>query len=219
MWRLFYFDDVSFRIISSSVAATFTVSLAALLIGCGKSPPPSQQTLSSPAPSMSSAEASNSQQTQPESTGTASPLSQTPVSPDNNRAEDRLVNTLTQYSAADEETRHNLVEQLPDFVDEGLSKDRVAKALSSLFATEQSSDIKVLILDELEALDTPSLMSQVTPALSADQPSDVRDEAITILNDLGDKSAIAILQPLLSDADEDIREEAQDAINHLNSLP
>ena len=204
---------------ASIAAASATLTAVALLIGCGKPAPPSPQTLSTPAPSISSTEVGNPETTQPEPSATASPLSQRPTSPDNRAAEDRLVNTLAQYSSADEEARHNIVEHLADFVDEGLDKDHVAKALSSLFATEKSSDIKVLILDELEALDTSSLIGQVTPALSSDQPVDVRDEAIAILKDLGDKSAIAVLQPLLGDSDDDIREEAQDAINHLNGAP
>ena len=88
-----------------------------------------------------------------------------------------------------------------------------------MFAIEQAAVIKTSILDELEALGTPSLFEQVTPALLPNEPLEVRDEAIAILKDLGDKRAISSLQALLADPDDDIREEAEDAIAHLNSLP
>jgi HEAT repeat protein len=150
---------------------------------------------------------------------TPSVLSEAVISPEKKEAENQLTNVLAQYPSADETTRMNTVENLADLIDKGFDRNDIAKALVSMFAMEQSAAIKSSILDELEALDPPTLFERVTPALLPNQPLEVRDEAIAILKDLGDKRAISALQPFLADPDDDIREEAEDAITHLNSLP
>ena len=109
---------------------------------------------------------------------------------DKTQAENQLSVALGQYPVADEETRTNIVEHLAELVDKGADKADVAKALGSMFAMEKSAGVKVSILDELDGLAPPSLLEQVMPALLADQPLEVRDEAVAILKDLGDKRAI-----------------------------
>jgi HEAT repeat protein len=52
------------------------------------------------------------------------------------------------------------------------------------------------------------VLEQVSVGFLPDQPLEVRDEAISILHDLGDKRAIPNLQPLLTNPDENIRDAA-----------
>ena len=225
MWRVFYLDDMTFRIISSRVAAaTITVSLAALLIGCGKSNVSSQvNQAESTSPSPTNTQVRSEMTTpfaSPAQPGeTAGVPARVASSADKAQAETQLSTALAQYPEADEETRTNIVANLAELVDKGADKGDVAKALTSMFGMEKSTNIKVAILDELAALDPPSLLEQVMSALLPDQPPEVRDEAVSILQDLGDKRAIPALQTLLNDPDEDLREEAQEAIKSLNSPP
>ena len=211
------------RIVSSIVVTGAMVATTALLIGCGKSTSSSEQPQMEEAPpsrpSFTPAEMAKPQLPQPGSGATASPAAGTSVSAEKQETDNQLVNLLAQYPSADEDTRNAIIEQLGDLADNGGDKEKIAKALGSLFAIEQSAGTKTSILDELEALGTPSLFEQITPALLPNQPVEVRDEAIAILKDLGDKRAISSLQALLADPDDDIREEAEDAIAHLNGLP
>jgi len=124
---------------------------------------------------------------------------------------------LAQYPTADEHTRNDIAEHLAGLADKGIAKADIARALGSMFAIEQSVIIKNSILDELSALGDSSVLEQVTVGLSPSQPLEVRDEAISILQELGDKRAIPTLQPLLADPDENIRDAARDAINSLNN--
>ncbi len=69
--------------------------------------------------------------------------------------------------------------------------------------------------NELYQLQDPSVLEQVTVGLLPNQPLEVRDEAISVLQDIGDKRAIPYLWQFVADPDENIREEAQDAIDSL----
>jgi len=214
---------ITLRILGSAVAGGIMIAATSVLTGCGKSTSSSQQesmeTVPPLTPSFGPAEVAKSQPAEAKLSATASPMVEQPNSLEKKEAENQLLNVLAQYPSADEETRNDIVEHLADLVDKGLDKETIAKALGSMFAMEQAAVIKTSILDELEALGTPSLFEQVTPALLPNEPLEVRDEAIAILKDLGDKRAISSLQALLADPDDDIREEAEDAIAHLNSLP
>ena len=134
-------------------------------------------------------------------------------------AENQLVVALEQYAVADENARTDIEEHLGDLAEQGVDKKDIARALVSMFAIEKSPPIKMSILDELEALGAQYVFDQALAATASNETLEVRDEAISILQDLGDKRAISTLQPLLMDPDEVIREEAQDAINTLNSRP
>jgi hypothetical protein len=198
---------------------------AALSISCGKATISSEQNhaeLTSPTPTNS--DVRYDEVTKP-SVSPIQPNETVGVPPqvgsfgDKTQAENQLSVALAQYPVADEETRTNIVEHLAELVDKGADTADVAKALGSMFTMEKSAAVKVSILDELDGLAPPSLREQVMPALLPDQPPEVRDEAVAILKDLGDKRAIPALQTLLADHDDDLREEAQDAINALNSQP
>jgi HEAT repeat protein len=85
-----------------------------------------------------------------------------------------------------------------------------------MFRDENRVEVKTDILDELGDLDDPSALDQIVAALDSKQPDEVRTAAIEALDSLGDKRAIAMLQPLLTDRDGDIRDAAQTAIDSLN---
>jgi HEAT repeat protein len=55
----------------------------------------------------------------------------------------------------------------------------------------------------------------LTAAIRGDQPKDVRLEAIDALVDTEDKRGLQVLQPLLKDSDEEIRDAAQDGVEQL----
>jgi hypothetical protein len=138
------------------------------------------------------------------------------VSSPASQGENQLHSALTQYTqyrAADEETRTNIEEHISELADAGVAKRDIATTLGTMFAMEDSIDIKCSILNELYQLQDPSVLEQVTVGLSPNQPLEVRDEAISVLQDIGDKRAIPSLWPLLADPDENIREEARDAID------
>jgi hypothetical protein len=120
-----------------------------------------------------------------------------------------------QYRVADEQTRVHIEEQLSELAEAGVANDEIAATLGAMFAMENSIAIKCSILNELYQLEDPSVLEYVIVALLPTQPLEVRDEAISILQDIGDKRAIPSLWPLLADPDENIREEAQDALRSL----
>ena len=53
--------------------------------------------------------------------------------------------------------------------------------------------------------------------VATNQPKDVRDAAIDALGDIEAKRAVPILQSILSDPDEDIREHAKDVIEQVQT--
>jgi HEAT repeat protein len=132
-------------------------------------------------------------------------------------AENQLRSAVAHYRAADEETRTDIEEHLSELADSGVSKRDIARTLGAMFTMENSVVIKCSILDELYTLGDPAVLEQVTVGLLPNQPLEVRDEAISILQDIGDKRAIPSLQPLLADPDENIRDAARDAIDSLTS--
>jgi HEAT repeat protein len=86
-----------------------------------------------------------------------------------------------------------------------------------MFTMEESIPVKLSILNELYYIRDPSVLAHVVAALSSNQPLDVRDEAISVLEDMGDQRAIASLWSLLTDPDDNIRENAQKAIDAITA--
>jgi len=92
-------------------------------------------------------------------------------------------------------------------------------AMSRLFMNEHDTELKVELVNSLSDIDgeNDKKLTILTGAIRPDQPKDVRLEAIDALADTEDKRAIQVLQGLLSDPDQEIREAAQDAIDQLQS--
>ena len=131
------------------------------------------------------------------------------------QAENQLRGALAHYGAANEETRTDIEEHISQLADAGVTKRDLVTTLGVMFGMENSISVKCSILNELYYLQDPSVVEQVTVGLWSNQPLEVRDEAISVLQDIGDKRAIPYLLQLVADPDENIRENAQDAIDWL----
>jgi hypothetical protein len=194
-------------------------SLAAAAIvfaGCGRSAPvPAGQTVDRalpPRPNPSALHENLDGSDAPMQTPQSRPEA---IPPEQGQAQNQVRVVLTQYREADPETRTNIEENISELTDAGISNPQIATTLGTMFAMEDSADIKCSILNELYELNDPSALEYVLGGLSPNQPLEVRDEAISILKDINDKRAISSLWPLLADPDEVIREEAQEAIDQL----
>jgi hypothetical protein len=90
-------------------------------------------------------------------------------------------------------------------------------ALGRLFQAEKEVDLKTEILDSLFDIDglDDKKAALLAAGAGADQPKDVRESAIDGLTDLAPKYALPILQALVSDQDQEIRDLAKDAIEQL----
>ena len=89
--------------------------------------------------------------------------------------------------------------------DAGASKPQIASALGELFRDENSAEVKTDILNELGNLEDPSTYDQIVAGLGQHQPDEVHTAAIEELDSLGDERAIPLIQPFLTDRDEDVR--------------
>lgn len=130
----------------------------------------------------------------------------------------RLQTALRTFqTTSDKIDRSVLVGEVVKLADVAVPKPQVAVALGTMLQQENSVDVKTDILDELGNLDDPAAFDQIIQGLGANQPQEVRIEAIDALDMLGDKRALPLLHQLLSDHDADIREAAQNAIESLNN--
>lgn len=87
-------------------------------------------------------------------------------------------------------------------------------ALGRLFHAEKDPDLKVEIMDSLFDIDgqDDKKVALLAAGAGPDQPKDVRESAIDGLGDVDAQYALPILKPLANDPDEEIREQAKDAI-------
>ena len=90
-------------------------------------------------------------------------------------------------------------------------------AVGRLFLNEQDKELKIELLNSLTDIEgeNDKKLTILSAAIRADQPKDVRSEAIDGMTNMEDKRAIQVLQGLLNDPDQEIREAAQDAIEQL----
>ena len=109
-----------------------------------------------------------------------------------------------------------MVTEMAKLAEAGVPKPQIANALGSLFRDENSVEVKTDILNELGNLEDPSTYDQIIAGLDQRQPDEVHTAAIEELDSLGDKRAIPLIQPFLTDRDEDVRNAAQSAIDSLN---
>jgi HEAT repeat protein len=188
-------------------------ALAMLLTACGRSTPlrPSADEPASTPPAIAATTTENDAST---------PVAESSVvaaEPASTGAKDQLEGILAHYGVADEQTRMEIEEHILQLENAGIPKTDLAKTLGAMFAMETSIPVKWSILNELYTLGDPSALEYVTVALSADQPLEVRKEAIGVLQEIGDKRALPYLSSLLADPNRNIREQAQDAIDWLQA--
>jgi HEAT repeats len=145
---------------------------------------------------------------------TAAPLaSDIPVQNLDSRLQDMLRNFRT---TGDRDQRSAMAGEMAKLADVGVPKPQIASALGYLFRGENSVEVKTDILNELGNLEDPSAYNQIVAGLDQRQPDEVHTAAIEELDSLGDKRAIPLIQPFLTDRDEDVRDAAQSAIDSLN---
>jgi hypothetical protein len=92
-------------------------------------------------------------------------------------------------------------------------------AIGRLFLGEKDKELKIELVNSLLDIDgqNDKKLAILSTAIHGDQPKDVRLEGIDGMGDTEDKRAIQMLQSLLTDPDEDIREGAQDTIDQLQT--
>ena len=91
--------------------------------------------------------------------------------------------------------------------------------LGRIFHKEQDPDLRIQILNSLFDIEGQDDKKAVLLAAGAatNQPKEVREAAIDALGDIEAKRALPILQAMLDDADEDIREHAKDTIEQIQT--
>jgi hypothetical protein len=146
----------------------------------------------------------------------------------------------TNQAGADDQTQAELAAQVkqletdyqntPDFqkrvtiIYELSSNDDAADvvdALAHLFLNEKDQELKIELVSSLTDVDNQNdkKLAILSTALRADEPKEVRLEAIDGMGDAQDKRGIQILQGFLNDPDEDVKEAAQDTIEQLQNMP
>ena len=91
--------------------------------------------------------------------------------------------------------------------------------LGRLFQKEQDPDLRIQVLNSLFDIEgqDDKKAALLAAGVATNQPKDVRDAAIDALGDIEAKRAVPILQSILSDTDEDIREHAKDVIEQVQA--
>ena len=112
--------------------------------------------------------------------------------------------------------REMMASDLIKLADAGVPRPQIASALGYLFRNENSVDVKTDILGTLGDMDDPSAFDQIVPGLDQHQSDEVHAAAIEALDSLGDKRAIPLIQPFLTDRDGDVRDAAKSAIDSLS---
>ena len=205
------------------VVATAVAVILLAMAGCSKNesqeapvPPPSVTTLpaTQPLPALP-----------PPSTNNVAPVAS---AADTNQvsAEDQAQAEL----AAQVKQLENDYQNTPDFqkrvtiIYELSSNDDAAdvvNALAHLFLSEKDQELKIDMVHSLNDLDgqNDKKLAILSTALRADQPKEVRLEAIDGMGDAQDKRGIQVLQGFLNDPDEDVKQSAQDTIEQLQNMP
>jgi hypothetical protein len=93
------------------------------------------------------------------------------------------------------------------------------QALGRLFQKETDPDLKDDLLSALWVIDGSDKEKVAVYALAvrSNQPDEVRKEAIDGLSDIEDAAALPVLQALLTDPSQEIRDAAQEAIDSVNN--
>jgi hypothetical protein len=91
--------------------------------------------------------------------------------------------------------------------------------IGRLFLNEKDKELKIELVNSLLDIEgeNDKKLAILGTAIRADQPKDVRLEGIDGMGDTEDKRAIQVLQTLLTDPDEDVRQNAQDTIDQLQT--
>jgi hypothetical protein len=93
-------------------------------------------------------------------------------------------------------------------------------AIGRLFLGETDQELKIELVNSLTDIDgqNDKKLAILSSAMRADQPKEVRLEAIDGMGDVEDKRGIQILQGFLNDSDEEVRDAVKDAIEQLQNV-
>jgi type IV secretory pathway VirB10-like protein len=113
----------------------------------------------------------------------------------------KRVMTIYEISAVD----------LPDAID----------TIARLFLKEKDKELKTEMINSMTDIDgqNDKKLAIFSSAIGADQPKDVRLEAIDGMGNLDDKRGIQVLQGFANDSDEEIRDSIHDTIEQLQASP
>ncbi len=133
--------------------------------------------------------------------------------------------TPADQRAAELERRYN---QTPDFGQKieivyKLASQETAEAvkvMSKLFTAEKDEELKIHLVDSLVDIEGHEdvKLEMLRAAILPDQPQDVRESAIDAIVDLESPKGIPILEALVNDSNEEVREWAKDSLDVLKEL-
>ena len=193
----------------------FVPALAAALMfsACSKEAPQPERSPAAPRPEVSkSVEAPQAAETPSTNVTIAGPSVPPPLAPAEPSAETALeVAELEKAYVSNTAftARVQLIYKLTD-----VDTAEAVGALGRCFQLEKDPNLRIEVLDSLSDIDglDDQKVAILAAGASADQPQEVRESAIDGLTDIDPKKALPILQALLSDPDEDIRDATKDAI-------
>jgi type IV secretory pathway VirB10-like protein len=210
---------------------TALAALGLIAAGCSKkepetTPPPSTSANVEKTEPLSPTHPAPTPSSEPETTTPSSPTpTPAPVLPPSTppAAQEETPAQLAAQVQQLESTYHNT----PDFQKRvaliydlsSVESPATIDALGHLLVNEPDQELKVELINSLSDIDgeNDKKLAILTGALRPDQPKDVRLEAIDAIVETEDKRGIQVLQGLLHDPDEDIRDSVQDGIEQLQA--
>lgn len=111
-----------------------------------------------------------------------------------------------------------VVSQLTALADDEENTTGIATALATLFAQEQTPELKVSILNAITEVGDAASLPLISGGLAPNQPLEVRTATMEAIGAMGDPKAIPLLQGALADPDPDVKEAAADAIQELKDV-
>jgi HEAT repeat protein len=92
-------------------------------------------------------------------------------------------------------------------------------AVGRMFLNEKDQELKIELINSLMDIDgqNDKKLAILSSAIRADQPKEVRLEAIDGMGDVEDKRGIQVLQTFANDPDEDVRDAVKDTIDQLET--
>jgi HEAT repeat protein len=120
-------------------------------------------------------------------------------------------------STAEAREREQMTNDFTELAASGVSPHDVATELAGLLKSEPATLVKLALLDRLSELDDIDIIFAIASGLEAEQPRKVREAAIDLLENNGDKRAIPLLKKLAADSDAEVAKKAADAADLLNT--
>lgn len=116
------------------------------------------------------------------------------------------------YVAGDVVEKGQIIEETGN-----LAPAQAVQVLSELFKQERDQGLRMRILKTLGNVraEPEAKLPVLRRAVRRDQPVDVRDEALTMLESIDDRNALPVWLSLVKDPDETVSERAKEAVERL----